>query len=191
MSLVVAAHNGSEIVIASESLNRSTKTGPLQVDAAIEKVRQINSRLAYMITGAYASDKLQLMRDFATQTQSATELDPTFWALYNLATTRFVTYAQEGYRIGVAGFNAGIPGFKCITVVHGRPIVAEGASANYYISGETDAVKLSERRIRASRVMHQPPTAEITSILTDIVTECIAAYPAILGEPVATWLLQR
>lgn len=191
MSLVVAAHNGSEIVIASDSLNRSTKTGSLQIDTAIEKVRQVNTHLAYIITGTYASDKLQFMREFAAQTQSATELDPAFWALYDRVVKHMVIHTREGFRVGLAGFNAGIPDFKCVTVVHDRPIVAEGASANYYISGEADAVNLSERRIKASCIMQQPPAVDITSILTDIVTECIAAYPAILGEPVATWVLQR
>lgn len=191
MSLVIAAHNSSEIVIASDSLNRSTKTGLLQVDATIEKVTLVNPQLAYMITGTYASDKLQLMRDAIAQTQSATELDPAFWTLYDRTVKHMAIHTREGFRIGLAGFNADIPGFKCITVVYGRPIVAEGASANYYISGETGAVNLAERRIKASHIMQQPPTTAITSILTDIVTECIVAYPTILGEPIDTWVLHH
>src|SRR5258706_16308781 len=101
MSLIIAAYNSSEIVIASDGLNRSTRTGALQQDSAIEKVKQINTQLAYMMTGTYASDKLQYMKDYTSQTRSVTELDTAFWSLYDLAVKRMVIHAREGFRVGL------------------------------------------------------------------------------------------
>jgi hypothetical protein len=53
MSLVVAAHNDNKIVIAFDNLSRSTKTGSREPDSTIEKVKRINSKLAYMMTGRF------------------------------------------------------------------------------------------------------------------------------------------
>jgi hypothetical protein len=100
-----------------------------------------------------------------------------------------VVHPSEGFRLGLAGFNAGIPGFKCITVRHGHEIVPEGATLNYYASGEREPVVLLEERIQASSIPQRPPTDEITNILSRIVKECIDAYPATLGDPVRTLLL--
>ncbi len=75
MSLVVAAHNSQEIVITSDSLSTSTKTGPRAADRSIQKVRQANPRLAFAITGSYLSDKLSFIANYLSATASETELD--------------------------------------------------------------------------------------------------------------------
>src|SRR5258708_3831837 len=163
MSLVIAAHNNNEIVIAFDSLSRSTKTGSRKPDSAIEKVKQINPKLAYMMTGGFMSDKLQFIKDYAYRSQSTPELDTAFWSLYDMAKRLMVVRPSDGFRIGLAGFNAGVPGFKCITVEHGHEIVPEGATLNHYASGERDPVVLAEERIKASSIPRKPPTDEITS----------------------------
>ncbi len=173
MSLVIAAHNNNEIVIAFDSLSRSTKTGSRQPDSTVEKVKQINPKLAYMMTGGFMSDKLQFIKDYASSAQSTTELDTAFWSLYRMAKRLMVVHPSDGFRIGLAGFNAGIPGFKCITVRHGYEIVPEGATISYYVSGERDPVVLSEKRLKASSILQKPPTDEITNVLSSIVKECI------------------
>lgn len=191
MSLVIAAHNDNEIVIAFDSLSRSTRTGVRQADSIVEKVKQIHPTLAYMMTGGYMSDKLQFLKDYTNGTQSTTELDTAFWSLYNMAKQRMVIRPSDGFRLGLAGFNAGVPSFKCITVRYGYEILPEGASLNYYASGETDPVVLSEERIKASGILRKPPTDEITAILSSIVSECIDTYPATLGHPVETLVLSN
>jgi len=189
MSLVVAAHNANEIVFAWDSLSRSTKTGVSAPDSSVEKVRRVNPRLAYMITGAYASDKLQFLSDYARSVRSTTALDPAFWSLYRLAGNRMTVYPPEGFRLGVAGFNDGVPGFKCITVVYGHEIVAQGSTDNYYVSGEREPVELAESRITASAILRQPSTDKIRRTLSTIVQECIDTYPQTLGGPVQTLVL--
>lgn len=189
MSLVIAAYNNNEIVIAFDDLSRSNRTGSYESDSAVEKVKGINPKLAYMMTGGFMSDKLQFINDYARSTQLITELDTAFLSLYNLANLLMVVHPPEGFRIGLAGFNAGIPGFKCVTVRHGYNIVPEGSTLNYYLSGERDPVVLSEERIKASSILRKPPTDEITNILRRIVKECIDTYPATLGEPVNTLVL--
>jgi hypothetical protein len=191
MSLVIAAHNDNEIVIAFDSLSRSTRTGLRQPDSTIEKVKQIHPKLAYMMTGGYVSDKLQFLKDYTNSTQSTTELDTAFWSLYNMAKRRMVIRPLDGFRLGLAGFNAGVPAFKCIAVRHGYDIVPEGSTDNYYLSGERDPVVLSEERIKASGILRKPPTDEITDILSSIVRECIDTYPATLGHPVETLVLSN
>lgn len=191
MSLVIAAHNNDEIVIASDGLSRSTRTGSREPDNTIEKVKQINPQLAYMMTGGFMSDKLQFIEDYARSAQSTSELDTAFWSLHHMATRLMVVHPSEGFRIGLAGFNTGIPGFKCITVRYGYEIVPEGANVNYYIIGELDPVVLSEERIKASNILKKPPTDEITNILSRIVKECIDTYPATLGDPVNTLVLSN
>ncbi len=185
MSLVIAAHNDNEIVIAFDSLSRSTRTGLRQPDSTIEKVKQIHPKLAYMMTGGYVSDKLQFLKDYTNSTQSTTELDTAFWSLYNMAKRRMVIRPLDGFRLGLAGFNAGVPAFKCIAVRHGYDIVPE------YLSGERDTVVLSEERIKASGILRKPPTDEITDILSSIVRECIDTYPATLGHPVEKLVLSN
>jgi hypothetical protein len=191
MSLVIAAHNNNTIVIASDGLSRSTRTGSRESDNTIEKVKRINLKLAYMMTGTYMSDKLQFIKEYARSIRPNTELDAAFWSLYHTAQRRMVVHPLEGFRLGLAGFNAGIPGFKCITVRHGYDIVPEGATVNYYLSGDTEPVTLSEDRINASSIPQKPSTEEMTSILSRIVKECIDTYPATLGEPVSTVVLSR
>ncbi len=178
MSLVVAAHNNNEIVIAFDNLSISTKTGSRKPDSTIEKVKQINPKLAYMMTGGFMSDKLQFMKEYVNSTQPTAELDTAFWSLYNMAKRLMVVRPSDGFRLGLAGFNGGIPGFKCITVRHGYDIVPEGATTNYYVSGERDPVVLSEERIKASSI-------------SSIVKECIDTYPARLGDPVNTLVLSN
>src|SRR5579863_2595083 len=119
MSLVIAAHNHNEIVIAFDGLSRSTRTGSYEPDSTIEKVGQINPKLAYIMTGRFMSDKLQFIKDYVGRTQSTTQLDTAFWSLYHMAERRMVIHPPEGFRLGLAGFNAGVPGFKCITVRYG------------------------------------------------------------------------
>lgn len=184
MSLVVAAHNRDKIVIAFDDLSRSTKTGSFEPDSSVEKVKRINSKLAYMMTGGFMSDKLQFIKDYAQQTRSTTQLDTAFWSLFNLAKSKMVVYPSEGFRLGLAGFNGAIPGFKCITVVYGQEIVPEGANVNYYISGEDNPAILSEERIKTSDILKKPSADQIAHILKQIVQDCIAAYPETLGEPV-------
>jgi hypothetical protein len=191
MSLVIAAHNNNEIVIAFDSLSRSTRTGSREPDSTIEKVKQINPTLAYMMTGSFMNDKLQFIKDFADQTQSPMELDTAFWSLHNMATRLMAVYPPEGFRLGLAGFNASIPGFKCMTVEYGREIIPLGVPHNYYLSGEADPVILSEKRLKENLISRKPPTDEITDILSSIVKECIDTYPATLGDPVSTLVLSR
>lgn len=191
MSIVIAAHNDNEIVMAFDDLSRSTRTGSYEPDSTIEKVKLIHPKLAYMMTGHFMSDKLQFIKDYVCSVQSTTELDTAFWALYRMAQKRMVAHSSEGFRLGLAGFNAGVPGFKCITVRYGHDMVAEGATANYYASGETDPVILSESRMKASSIIQKPLTDEITNILSGIVKECINTYPTTLGEPVNTLVLSN
>jgi|SRR5579864_5944714 len=191
MSLVIAAHNNNEIVIAFDNLSISTKTGSRKPDSTVEKVELINPKLAYMMTGGFMSDKLQFIKDYAHSTQPTTELDTAFWSLYDMAKRLMVVRPSDGFRLGLAGFNASIPGFKCITVRHGYEIVPEGATDNYYVSGERDPVVLSEERIKASIILQKPPADEITNILSRIVKECIDTYPARLGHPVNTLVLSN
>lgn len=191
MSLVVAAQNNNEIVIAFDNLSISTRTVSRQPDSTIEKVKQIHPQLAYMLTGSYMSDKLQFMEEYVSSTQPSAELDPAFWSLYRMAKRLMVVRPSDGFRLGLAGFNAGIPSFKCITVRHGYDIVPEGATDNYYVSGERDSVVLSEKRITASSILQKPSTNVITGILSRIVKECIDTYPATLGDPVSTLVLSN
>lgn len=191
MSLVIAAHNNADIVIAFDNLSRSTRIGSRQPDSTIEKVKLINPKLVYMMTGGFMSDKLQFIKDYANSVRSVIELDTAFWSLYHMAKRRMVVYPQDGFRLGLAGFNAGVPGFKCITVVYGHDIVPQGSPDNYYLSGEGSPVALSEERIKASSVLRKPPTDEISDILNCIVKECIDTYPATLGEPVNTLVLSN
>ena len=144
-----------------------------------------------MLTGSYMSDKLQFMEEYVSSTQPSAELDPAFWSLYRMAKRLMVVRPSDGFRLGLAGFNAGIPSFKCITVRHGYDIVPEGATDNYYVSGERDSVVLSEKRITASSILQKPSTNVITDILSRIVKECIDTYPATLGDPVSTLVLSN
>ena len=191
MSLVVAAHNNNEIVIAFDNLSISTRTGSRKPDSTVEKVKQIHPKLAYMMTGSFMSDKFQFMKEYVNSTQPTAELDPAFWSLYRMAKRLMVVRPSDEFRLGLAGFNAGIPSFKCITVRHGYDIVPEGATDNYYVSGERDPVVLSEERITASSILQKPSTNEITNILSRIVKECIDTYPATLGDPVSTLVLSN
>jgi len=189
MSIVISAHNGSEIAIAWDGLSRSGRTGNWEADETVEKVGQINPSLAFMITGNYVSDKLAFIGNFVRSVQAITELDTAFWSLFERAERSMKTWPKEGFRLGLAGFNAGVPDYKCITAVHSKGIVAEGASVNHYISGEADPVMLCEQRVLRAGINSTTSTDVISTTLRDIVTECIVAYPQTLGEPVKTLVL--
>lgn len=84
MSLIVAVHNASDIVIAWDRQSRYTQAGRTVVPPEeAKKVAKINDQLALMVTGSYNSDKLALLADFR-QRQREASLDQAFTALYDL-----------------------------------------------------------------------------------------------------------
>ena len=192
MSLVVAAHNGSELVIAWDSLSRSGKHGGWDVDDTIEKVQQINPQLAFMITGNYSSDKLQFIKDYIAATSDVRELKDAFKLLFDWSwsRTRTVIHPGEGFMMGLAGFINGQPSFRFLTRAYGEDIgYVESYPQNYYLSGEENAVALSEQRLKGKRIDRETSAVDITDALREIVGECIVRFPATLGEPVNTLTL--
>lgn len=65
MSLIVAVHNASNIVIAWDRQSRYFQAGRTIVPPEeARKVTKVNDQLALMVTGSFNSDKLALFADF-------------------------------------------------------------------------------------------------------------------------------
>jgi hypothetical protein len=191
MSLVVAAHNGREIVVASDSLSTTTRTGVWASDDSIQKVRQINPRLVLAITGRYMNDKFPFFSSYASLASSQTELDAALDMLFDMASASMRIHQTEGFRMSLMGFNAGVPGFKCVDVEKGKGFTALGElSRNYWVSGEYDPVEHALRVIEKSNITNKSSAAEIETTLRAIVTDCIERYPQTLGKPVNVLMLR-
>jgi hypothetical protein len=185
MSLVIAAHNDREVVIASDSLSTSTKTGVKAADDSIQKVRQINPRLVFAVTGLFANDKLPFFSRFIAEASGEAGLDTALDKLFDQAVASMSIYQKEGFRMSLIGFNADKPGFRCVDVEKGKGFQALGESRrNYWASGEDEAVEHALRAIEQSSVPNKPAAGEIETALRTIVTDCIERYPQTLGMPV-------
>lgn len=190
MSLVVAVHNDRQIVIASDSLTTSTKTGVKAADDTIQKVHQINARLALAVTGRFASDKLPFFANYVVAASEEAELDAALDKLFDMAVADMSIHQTEGFRMSLIGFNSLVPGFRCVDVEKGKGFTALGeASRNYWVSGEYDPVKHALCMIEESNISAKPSTAELETTLCSIVADCIQRYPQTLGMPVDVLLL--
>jgi hypothetical protein len=75
MSLILAIANRKDIVIGCESKFGLTQDGkPHSTTDELKKVRRINKKLALMVTGEYASDKLQFFKDYVSAAKNITNL---------------------------------------------------------------------------------------------------------------------
>lgn len=153
MSLVVAAHNDGDIIIGSESLSTTTKTGVRQADFTVEKVVRLNERLALMITGKYVSDKFQFITDYKQSVSTVSDLDDAFQVLFEQARSAMTIHPGEGFGIGLAGYNDGKPGFKLITQEYGEGMgYVKDYPFNYFLLGDQQPVQLAESLIEASAI---------------------------------------
>jgi hypothetical protein len=185
MSIVVAAHNGQEIVVASDSLSTSDKTGTKTTDDSIQKMRHVNSRLVFAVTGSYMSDKLPFFDRFVSVVASETELDTVLDKLFDTTVQTMRVHAAEGFRMSLIGFNGDTPGFRCVDVAKGRDFQALGEPRrNYWVSGEHDPAEHCLRAFEQGAVTSMTSVAEIEATLRDLVAECIERYPQTLGLPV-------
>jgi hypothetical protein len=190
MSLLAAAHNGRQIVITSDNLSTSTKTGVKAPDDTIQKVRRINDRLALAVTGRFASDKFPFFTSYVTATSKETQLDAARDKLFDMAVASMRIHQLEGFRMSLMGFNSDSPGFKCVDVEKGKGFTALGEpTRNYWVSGEYDPVEHALCMIEKSNISVMPSTAELETMLCDIVTDCIERYPQTLGLPVNVLVL--
>jgi len=190
MSLVVAAHNDGDIVIGSESLSTTTKTGARQADFTVEKVVRLNERLALMITGKYVSDKFQFIADYKRSVSTVSDLDEAFQVLFEQAESTMTIHPGEGFGIGLAGYHDGKPGFKLITQEHGKGMgYVKDYPYNYFLLGDQQPVQLAESLIEVSAIPSGSPTNEVEATIRQIITTCIERYPATLGGAVNTLTL--
>jgi hypothetical protein len=192
VSLVIAAHNGKDIVVACDSRSMITASdGSTASSTSIEKVTVINPGLALIITGRYMSDKLDVIKQYVGDVQNTPELDAAFGVLCRVATKEIVLHGRgEGFRIGLAGFNLGVPTFKCVTIRDGYDPLLEGANSNYYLSGERTPVELAEAKIGGVRLA-ESLTAALERTVRAVLGECIDECSGILGGPVDSWTLSR
>jgi len=191
MSLVVAAHNGSEIVIASDSLSTSTKTGVWAPDSAIQKVRQIHSRLAFAVTGRYVSDKHPFFTNYVASIPDQTDLDAALDTLYDTAVATMRIHKTEGFRMSLIGFNGSEPGFRCVDVVDGKGFTGLGErTRNHWLSGEYDPVEHAIAMIEKSDIESKLSVEAIETTLRVVVADCIERYPQTLGLPVNVLVLR-
>lgn len=191
MSLVAAAHDGREIVIASDGLSTSTKTGVKAADGTIQKVRQIHSRLALAVTGRFASDKLPFFSNFISVVSDETGLDAALDKLFEMAVAYMKIHQTEGFRMSLIGFNGDEPGFRSVDVEKGKGFTALGElGRNYWVSGDYDPVEHALRLIEKSNIGTKPSGAKLETTLRSIITECIGHYPQILGSPVNVFRLR-
>lgn len=184
MSLVLSAHNDRDIVIGSESLSTTTKSGARQADYTVDKVVRLNERLALMITGRYVSDKFQFIADYQRSVSTTLDLDEAFQVLFEQAGAMTI-HPGEGFGIGLAGYHEDKPGFKLITQEHGQGIgYVKDYPFNYFLLGDQQPVQLAESLIQASAILNGAPTDEIEANIRRIIEECIERYPATLGGQV-------
>lgn len=194
MSLIIAAHNNDDIVIGTESLSTFTQDGKPFTPEKYEvlKVTEINSSLALMITGAYASDKLQFIRNFKQAANNVIDLDGAFTRLFDMAQNSMTIHRGEGFRIGLAGFTNSGPGFRLIIQVYGEEMgYVEDYPFNYYLSGVENAVDHAQRLVKASDIPMRPSTATLETRIREIIGTCIVDYPQTLGSPVTITTLSK
>jgi hypothetical protein len=190
MSLVVAAHNDRDIVIGSESLSTTTKTGARQADYTVEKVVRLNQRLALMITGRYVSDKFQFIANYQRSVSTTLDLDEAFQVLFEQAGSAMTIHPGEGFGIGLAGYHDDKPGFKLITQEHGKGMgYVKDYPFSYFLSGDQQPVQLAESLITSSVIPSGAPTDEIEATIRRIIGTCIERYPATLGGQVNVLML--
>jgi hypothetical protein len=193
MSLIVAVHNASDIVIAWDKQSHYSQAGrAFAPESEVEKVSKVHDQLALMVTGSYNSDKLTLFADFKRR-QGQASLEEAFAALYELGNQMVLRSNERGLMIGLAGYIAGRPTFRFVQRAYGDPDLSYVADypINYYLSGEADPVKIAEARLKSDALTVPRPTVEITNKLKDIVADCIEQYPAVLGGPVETLTLAK
>ncbi|MEC3976217.1 hypothetical protein [Amycolatopsis sp. H20-H5] len=185
MSIVVAVHNGQEIIVASDSLSTSDKTGTKTADDSIQKVRQVNSRLVFAVTGHFVSDKLSFFDHFISVVASETELDAALNRLFDMTVQTMRVHATEGFRMSLIGFNGDTPGFRCVDVAKGKDFQALSETRrNYWVSGEHDPAEHCLRVLEQGAVTSTSSVTEIETTLRNLVTDCITRYPQTLGLPV-------
>jgi len=195
MSLVVAAHNQTDIVVGSESLSTyTTQDGqPFVPGEEVRKVHQVNPHLALMITGGYASDKIRFVKDYEQAVRDTTILEPAFQELFSRTRRSMIIHPRECFQIGLAGYAASGPTFRLVTRQYGDPNVGylETYPLNYYLSGYKESVELAEQRLIENNIASQPATAEIEKVIRGIIAECISKYPETLGEPIEVLVLSK
>lgn len=177
MSLIVAIHNESDIVIAWDKQSRySPAPGHAFIppEEEVKKVAKINNQLAIMVAGSYNSDTLRLLADFRERNASAS-LDAAFKALLPLGSKMVLKPNERGMMIGLAGYSAGKPTYRFLIREYGDPNLTYVLDYpnNYYLSGEEGPTKTAEARIHAEGLDAPLPTAEIETRLRSIVGDCI------------------
>lgn len=191
MSLLVAAHNNREIVVAADSLSTSDKAGTKAADDSIRKTRQINSRLVFGVTGRYMSDKLPFFDRFVAAVSTETELDSALNKLFDMTVQTMRVHTTEGFRMSLIGFNGDKPGFRCVDAAIGEKFQAFAESwRNYWASGEHDPVEHCLRVLEQGTITGTSTPAEMEAVLRSLVTDCIEQYPRTLGLPVNVVMLQ-
>ena len=195
MSLIVAVHNEVDIVIAWDRQSRySPVPGHVFAPPAegVQKVMKINNHLAIMVTGSYNSDKRALLDDFRKQ-HAASSLDAAFEALIPLGSKMVLMPNERGLMIGLAGYSAGSPTYRFVLREYGDPDMSYVLDfpRNYYLSGETEPLKVAEDRIQAEGLDAPMSTGQIETRLRRIVGDCIEQYPDHVLGPVEVLTLTR
>jgi hypothetical protein len=188
VSLIVAIHNESDIVIAWDKQSRySPVPGHVFIppEEEVKKVAKINDQLAIMVTGSYNSEKLRLLADFMERNARAS-LDAAFKVLLPLGSKMVLKPNERGMMIGLAGYSAGKPTYRFLIRAYGDPDLTYllDYPNNYYLSGEEGPAETAEARIHEEGLDASLPTVEIETRLCDIVGDCIEQYPEALGGPV-------
>lgn len=195
MSLVVAAYNDNDIVIGWDdpSTYKNPHTGKtITPPEEVQKVRKINDKLALMITGDYTSDTVKLMKDFASSAKDEFDLNAAFEKLSEMAKATIILHEIDNYGIGLAGFHEGVPGFRLLERVYGKPIddKQDYPDINCYLNGIQEAYQLVADRFIEKKILSKPATSIIEATIRDVVSECIKKYPK-LGEPAKTLTLSK
>lgn len=186
MSLIVAVHNGSDIVIAWDRQSRYSQAGRSIVPPEeAKKVTKVNDQLALMVTGSYNSDKLVMLADFREHRVRAS-LDEAFTALYDLGDKMVLRPNEPGLMVGLAGYSGGKPTFRLIQRIYGDPNLGYVTDypLNYYLSGDEGPVATAEARVQRDGLTMPLPTPDIEGTLKAIVGDCIEQYPSVLAGPV-------
>jgi hypothetical protein len=145
-----------------------------------------------MITGGYASDKIQFVRDYEQAVRETTDLEPAFQELFS-RTRSMAIHPRESFQVGLAGYAATGPTFRLVTRQYGDPNVGyvETYPFNYYLSGHKESVELAEQRLSENDISGQPSTTEIERVIREILAECISKYPETLGGQIEVLVLSK
>jgi hypothetical protein len=198
MTLVLAIHNGKDIVVGSDSLVKveNTLTNETEDSFDVPKIYPVNQSASLLLAGRFdtgsAPTFMRTYAHFHSQNKKVTAKS-LYDSFHEAVSQLLFLHVGDAIEVIIAGFTkSGIPELYCLRKDHMYTRTYKPVSTYYELAGNKAPQERAKELIEEAGITDKTSTSELRAIIKRILKVCIEEFPDKLGgEPVVNVLRHK